>query len=234
MGILAGLGERESRAREMEEMKKSDEGAGWEVFVANGWGSVIAEAALAVAGIGFERVEVDPEKESEGRERWFRANALRQLPTVIVPGGEVLTESAAIVLRVAEVAPGSGLAPGVDAPERVRFLRWLAFLVGAVYPTFTFGDDPTRWVKTGSQELRESTDAARKRLMGQLEEAAAEGGPWFLGERFSAIDIYVTAMSHWRPRQAWYAESCPRLAAIAAGAKKHPALGEVWARNFPG
>jgi hypothetical protein len=32
------------------------------------------------------------------------------------------------------------------APERAKFLRWLVFIVANIYPTFTYADDPSRFV----------------------------------------------------------------------------------------
>jgi GST-like protein len=58
-------------------------------------------------------------------------------------------------------------------------------------------------------------------------------GPWFLGESFSALDIYVAVMTRWRPRRAWFSENCVRLHAIAAKADVEPRLGAVLLRNFP-
>jgi GST-like protein len=69
------------------------------------------------------------------------------------------------------------------------------------------------------------------RLWGIVEEAA--GAPWFLGDRFSALDIYVAAMTRWRPKRPWFAEHAPRLHAIALAADAEPRLAQVWARNYP-
>jgi len=57
-------------------------------------------------------------------------------------------------------------------------------------------------------------------------------GPWFLGERRSALDLYVSVMTRWQPRRAWFAEETPRLAAIAAAIDRDPKLAPVWAANF--
>jgi GST-like protein len=208
----------------------SDKPAPWRVFAVRGWGSVIAEAVLTVAGIPFERDEADPSVPGPGRDRLLAANPLGQLPTVVLPDGTILTESAAIVLRAADLAPHAGLAPLPDEPGRTAFLRWLVFLVAALYPTFTYGDDPKRWVQTGSDELRRSTDDHRKTLWQQLESIA--GAPWLLGESFSALDIYVCAMSRWRPGRAWFSEHCPRLLTIAQAVDRRPDLAPVWAANF--
>jgi GST-like protein len=200
----------------------------WKVYAQNGWGSAIAEAALAIAGVPYERVIVD----MSGDRAALRAhNPLAQVPTLVLPDGSVLTESAAIVLRLADLVPAAGLVPPPDAPERATFLRWLVFLVGAIYPTFTYGDEPARWVGEGAKDaLRRSTDEHRLGLWRQVESAA--GAPWFLGERFSALDLYVGVMTQWRPNQPWFAEHAPRLAAIARSCARRDDLAAVWRANF--
>lgn len=58
----------------------------------------------------------------------------------------MLTESAAMTLWIGDRSPGSGIVPAKGDPTRATFFRWLAFLVAAVYPTFTYGDVTDRWV----------------------------------------------------------------------------------------
>jgi GST-like protein len=59
------------------------------------------------------------------------------------------------------------------------------------------------------------------------------GAPWFLGERLSAIDLYLAVMTRWRPGPDWFAARCPRLAARARRAAALDAVAPVIARNFP-
>jgi GST-like protein len=79
--------------------------------------------------------------------------------------------------------------------------------------------------------LRESTHAHRKKLWLHLEEHVVQG-PWFLGERFSALDLYAAAMVRWRPRREWFREHCPKVAAIADALDGHPKLKALWLANF--
>ena len=58
-------------------------------------------------------------------------------------------------------------------------------------------------------------------------------GPWFLGARFSAIDMFIAAMTQWRPQRAWFVAHSPRLTAIATSTDVLPELTSVWMRNFP-
>jgi GST-like protein len=54
-----------------------------------------------------------------------------------------------------------------------------------------------------------------------------------LGKRFSALDLYVTVMTHWRPGQAWFTAECPALTAVAREAALEPNVARVLRRNFP-
>jgi GST-like protein len=81
------------------------------VFSAPGWGSTIAEAAFAWTGIPFERVLVEVDTPSRSRDRLRAANPLGQVPTIVLPAGQVLTQSAAIILYLGDLVPDAGLVP---------------------------------------------------------------------------------------------------------------------------
>ena len=204
------------------------------LFGRPGWGSVLVEAQLAWLGLDhdFEAVD-DLFASAEARDKLARVNPIAQVPTLILEDGQVMTESAAITLHLADLTGRQDLVPPPDAAERPEFLRWLIFVVANIYPTFTFADDPARFVPDAAARdgFRRAVDAYQQRLWQIVEEAAK--GPWFLGERFSALDIYVCAMSRWRPRRPWFAEQAPKLHAIATKADELPTLKPVWARNFP-
>ena len=202
----------------------------WRVLGCRGCGSVIVEAVLVLAGIAYDREEVDYTQAGPARDRLLALNPLGQVPAVVLPDGLVMTESAAIALHVDELVPDAGLLPAPRDPLRREALRWLVFLVAAVYPTFAYGDEPEKWVGDAGPRLSESTLAHRRKLWQQLEGAAR--GPWFLGPRFSLLDVYIAAMTRWRPRRAWFAEHCPKLSAIATALDDEPRLRALWAANF--
>ena len=57
-------------------------------------------------------------------------------------------------------------------------------------------------------------------------------GPWFLGDRRSAIDLYLAAMTRWRPGVLWFAKNAPKLTAIAKRASELPEVAPIITRNF--
>jgi GST-like protein len=204
------------------------------LYGASGSGSMVVEAALALAGAPVRIIDVPWEQTGWESSVLKDLNPLGQLPTLLLPSGEVMTESAAIVLHVADRSPGTNLAPPADHPDRTAFLRWLVFLVSAVYPTFTYGDVPKRWVdgdEEAGKKLRKGTDEHRQMLWRYLEGIVGE--PWFLGETFSALDVYIWLMRWWRPGREWFAAECPRLDAVGRRSEALPAVAQVQGRNFP-
>jgi GST-like protein len=199
-----------------------------------GWGSTIVEAQLVWYGLPytFEPVE-DLFRTPDADAKLKKVNPLAQVPTLEMPNGGVMSESAAITLLLADITGKDSLVPGPKAAERAKFLRWLVFIVANIYPTFTYADDPARFVSVNAARdpFRAATDAYAQRLWRQIEREA--GSPWFLGERFSALDIYIGVMTRWRPRRGWFETETPHLFAIAHRADQLPELGEVWKRNFP-
>jgi GST-like protein len=198
------------------------------------WGSAIVEAQLAWLGLPFDYVEVgDLFESAAAREALGRVNPLAQVPTLVLPDASVMTESAAITLHLADATGRDDLVPPPGSPGRAPFLRWLVFLVANVYPTFTYADDPRRFVddEGAAQAFAAAVGAYRERLWGMVESAA--GTPWFLGDRFSAIDLYLAVMTHWRPGRRWFEQHAPKLAAIARRAGDEPRLRAVWQHNFP-
>ena len=197
-----------------------------------GCGNAIVESAFNVAGIPVDYEEVDYSDDSPTRPRLLQVNPLGQVPTLVLPDGTVMTESLAMLHYIDDMAPQAGLIPPKGDPLRPVFYRWAVFFVAAVYPTYTYGDDPKKWVPdaAGSKCLRDSTDEHRKKLWAQIE--AEVKGPWFLGGRFSALDLYLAAMTRWRPGRLWFEKHAPKAVQSATRATALPAVAPVMARNF--
>jgi GST-like protein len=189
------------------------------------------ECAFTLAGIDFAYEEVDYSADTT-RARLLQFNPLAQVPTLVLPDGTVMTESLAMIHWANDIAPKAGLIPGVGDSLRPIFYRWALFLVAAIYPTFTYGDEPKRWVpnEEGAKQLRQSTDEHRQKMWLELE--AIAGSPWFLGERRTALDLYVACMTRWRPGRKWFKANTPRLVAIARNAITLPELAPAMQKNF--
>jgi GST-like protein len=195
-------------------------------------GSLIVELALALAGLRCTMTDVPYLQDGPARQRLLRLNPLGQVPTLVLEDGTVMTESAAILLYIDGIAPQAGLIPPPGAPGRAAFLNRLIWLVAAVYPTFTYGDEPARWAPAGeaADMLRERTDTRRQTMFLEWERDFGPG-PFAAGASITALDLYLVAMTRWRPKGGWFPLHTPRLAAASALAAAQPALAPVVARH---
>jgi len=152
----------------------------------------------------------------------------------VLPGGEVLTESAAMVLHLDDLAPLAGLLPRQGDARRPGALNQLVVIVAAIYPTVTFSDPPENWTLPGppANRLGERLGSRKEELWRQ-HEAAAAPTPFLHGERPGGIDLYVAVMTHWRPGPGWFQANTPKLVGVAKAVAGFPSVAPIIARHFP-
>lgn len=84
--------------------------------------------ALAEADVAFDYVEIDLFRGGARTPEFLALNPAGKVP-VLVDGEEIVTESAAICLHVAERNSGCGLVPDAASPARTQCYRWLSFVL---------------------------------------------------------------------------------------------------------
>ena len=119
------------------------------VYGAEGSGSVAVEATLTLLGAPYKVVEAVTWVEREAQERVAPVNPMRQVPAIVLPSGEIMTESAAILLYLADLHPQARLAPLPTDPTRAQFLRWMMYVSSAIYSMFWIKGDPMRLAQIG-------------------------------------------------------------------------------------
>jgi glutathione S-transferase len=156
-------------------------------------------AALAEIGVPYELALVERDHNGQSPPAYLALNPSGRVPT-LEDGGLVLTESAAILLYLADRFPEAGLAP--PPGERAQLYRWLVFLTNTVqtallrfvYPE-RYGDGAVR--ATAAEELRVLFD----RIDGEL-----AGREWLAGRSRSAADLFLFMVTRWGRHldpQAW-------------------------------
>jgi GST-like protein len=159
---------------------------------------------------------------------------MRQVPALELPTGEVMTESAAILVRLAELHPQARLGPGADDPARGQFLRWMSFVSSAIYAHYWLKDDPSRLVADAAlhADVNARIEARILACWGVME-AQTTPGRYILSETPSVLDLYVTVVSRFRPRRARFYGVAPRLGEVVRRLDADPRLADLWARRYP-
>jgi GST-like protein len=199
-----------------------------------GTGSVIVEAAMSLLGKRYEVIEEPALTSPDRASRAAAVNPMRQVPALILPDGQVITESAAILIWLADRYPGARLAPSVADPRRAAFLRWMAFVSSQIYALFWIRDDPTRLAADPAHAavIRERTAARITHCWGAMNDHI-EPGDYLLGGDLGVLDLYVAVISRWGPgRRAFYA-AAPKMAPVVRRVDADPRLAALWAGRYP-
>jgi glutathione S-transferase len=119
-----------------------------------------------------------------------RLNPIRQVPVLGTDGGEILTENAAVLTFLGEMADETSLAPrtGID---RYRLSQWLCFIGTEVHKAVF-----TPLLSTNSNEGAKAfaRGLARTRLSAVNEHLARNN---FLLPQFSVADAYLFVVLNW-------------------------------------
>ena len=200
-----------------------------------GWGSAIVELQLAFYGLPYALITAgNVHQDPVARAALGRVNPLIQVPTMVMDNGEVMTESAAMTLLLADIAKSDALVPRARTKDRAAFFRWLVFPVASIYPSFVYSDAPERFVPGNRGETYQLNVIEHRKSMWKVMEAECtkRGGRFFLGKRMTAIDFFLACMVHWRPREDWFKAETPHLWQAAETVWALPQVAEAYRRNF--
>jgi GST-like protein len=205
------------------------------VYGAAGSGSVPVEATLTLLGLPYEVVEA-PTWEGEAQQaRVAAVNPMRQVPALVLPSGEVMTESAAILVWLADRYASGELAPRIEDERRAAFLRWMVYVPAAIYSMFWVRDEPSRLAgdDPARQELIRDRTAERIAECWRIMGSQLQPGAYLLGERMTVLDLYVAVASRWTPRRRRFYAEAPALADAVRRVDADPRLRDFWAARFP-
>lgn len=204
------------------------------VFGAVGSGSIPVEATLTLLGIPYELIEGITWQDEAARKRVEAVNPMRQVPAVVFPSGEIMTESAAILIHLADAYPEARLAPPIGDPRRAQYLRWMAYVSSSIYALFWIKGDPMRLAATKSDAPR-VIDRVHERIAACWAnmDKQINSGRYILGDELTVLDLYVTVVSRFGPWRTRFYRTAPKLAEIVRRVDADPRLKEFWARRYP-
>ena len=212
---------------------------GYTVYGASGSGSMPVEAALTLMGQPFRVVEAVTWEGDAERDKVAVVNPMRQIPALVTPEGETITESAAILLWLTERHPEAGLAPLPGDARRGQFLRWMSFIPAAIYSMYWVRDVPSRLVGEDDAAQAVLLERTAERIAGcwavmesQIRPGLEPGG-FLTGPTVSVLDLYVTVASRWTPRRKRFAEVAPGMAEVVRRVDALPALQAFWSGRWP-
>ena len=199
-----------------------------------GTASMTPHLLLCELGVPFELKLVDRAGGAHKRPEYLKLNPNGLIP-VLVDGELVLYETAAIVLHLVDSHPAAGLAPGaLGNAERAQFYKWLIWLANSVQAMMRHYFYSDRMVAPGNAagalEVKAQAETMLGAMFDQIDaQFASHGGPWLLGERFSALDPYLFMLCRWSRGFARPARTLPHIAPFLERMLARPAVQRVLA-----
>ena len=195
-------------------------------------GSAAVEALLMECGVAFELINVARQPDGSIPQSFRQINPRAEVPTLALADDSIMTESAAMMIFIADLNPAAGLAPAIDSPERARYLRWIMFFATAVYAADLRMYYPQRF----------STDVAhaggiKAKAIADMEgdfdifAAALGDGPFLLGPKMSAADIYIAMIISWAADVHQLFARHRNIKQLYERVAARPMIAKAWARN---
>jgi len=195
------------------------------LYYSPGTASMVVHLALLETGAPHELKLVDLDAKAQRDPAYLELNPRGVVPTLVVDG-QPLSESAALLMLLAERHPDSPLAPPPGTPERAAWYQWIVYLSNTLMSAYRFWFYP--------QEL-DDTPAVRGALQRRIEGAwdlldahLAAQGPYLLGERFSGADLLLTMLMRWSRNMPRPATEWPALMRLADLVRARPS----WQRLY--
>lgn len=181
--------------------------------------SLSPHIALREAGLAFElcRVDLRAQRTVDG-EDYRVINPKGYVPALRLPDGSLLTEGAVIVQYIADLRPGSGLAPAWGTRERYRLQEWLVYISTELHKQFSPLFSPT--LDDAQRRRAERTLIARASLL----EAQLTRSPFLLGDTFTVADGYAFAVLGWARKVKLSLAPFPCLIRYLARIAERPAV----------
>ena len=150
----------------------------------------MTRALLEELGVAYELCTIDFRNNEQLSPEYRAINPMGKVPT-IRHGGDVITETVAIFVYLADRFRAAGLAPDLDDPQRGSYLRWLVFYAACFEPALS-----DRAMKREPAPRAQSPYADFDTVVGTLTDQL-DKGPYLLGERFTAADVLWASALRW-------------------------------------
>jgi GST-like protein len=199
-------------------------------------GAVAIEAALVLVGAEHRIVRASTWEPGPGLDELATLNPMKQVPTLRLPDGQVMTESAAILIELGLRYPASGLLPKAPA-HRAQATRALVFIAANCYSNVSISDYPERWSEGARKPTRERVRASARQRLYEAWDLFADTfapDPFIAGSAPGAPDLLAAVVSHWSGARQHLKRSRPDFTALLDRIEAHPSLADIFRRHWPG
>ncbi|WP_053154506.1 glutathione S-transferase family protein [Pseudomonas sp. Pf153] len=197
-------------------------------------GSSAVEIALCLCGVPYRRIDAYSTEDSEAATELEALNPLKQVPTLQLPDGSVLTEAAAILIHLGLTFPASKLLPD-DPGLRAQAIRGLVYIAANCYTPIGIIDFPERWLEADDDTRQQLVSGTQQRLYRNWALFADQfpAQPFLGGHEPGALDILAAVITKWQGTREAMLRARPAFHDVLERIDHHPRVAPVLSQHWP-
>jgi len=201
------------------------------LYYARGTIAIATAIALHEAGLEFEPVRLDFRAGDQTTPEYQAINPKGRVPALVTDQG-ILTETAAILDYIADIAPAAGLRPS-DPFEAVRMREAMCYLASTMHVNHAHKARGHRWA-----DQQSSFDDMTAKSVQTMTDSAAYienhmlQGPYVLGETFSLADPYLYVACSWLEGDGVTVADYPKILGFIEAMRARASVAQVIADDM--
>lgn len=198
------------------------------LYYSPGTASMVVHLALLETGAPYELRLVDFERDAQHSDEYLKLNPRGVVPTLLIDG-RPRSESAALLMMLAERHPEAKLIPPPNTPERDAWLQWVVYLSNTLMSAYRLWFYPAELGATEhTPELRAALRKKIEAIWDLLDAQLAKDGPYLLGAAFSGVDLLLTMLLRWSRNMPRPATEWPALKRLADLVRARPSWQKLY------
>lgn len=159
--------------------------------------ALASHIALEEAGLRHEALRLDFASGAQTKPEYLAVNPKGRVPALVTERG-VLTETPAILLYIAQIAPQAKLAPLDDVFELARLQAFNSYLCSTVHVAHAHLRRGKRWAdeEVSIADMKRKVPLNMADCFGLIERELF-AGPWVMGAQYTVCDPYLFTIAKW-------------------------------------
>ncbi len=179
----------------------------YELYGKAGSISDVIRGVLEEIGAPYKIHKIDLSAGDQHQPEFRSLNPVGRIP-VLIDDGQVISETAAIILHLLDQHPESSIAPATGAADRPVFYKWLIYIASTLQPAYSRFFYPERFTTEPEQVdgILQQVHVDLTSYWKIIDTVLANPGPFVMGRQFSALDIYLQVLASWHQPEGMIAE----------------------------
>ncbi|WP_338011167.1 glutathione S-transferase family protein [Neptunomonas antarctica] len=163
-----------------------------------GGANMATHALLEELSVDYQLIEIDLARKMQRTPEYLAINPNGKVPTLL-HNGDIIYESAAILLYLLDQHPESDLSPPPTSPQRGRYYQSLIWMSNTLQEAANRWAHPEHYCdnKEGQASLKIKASRELERCWQVIESDLSNQGPWISGETLSGADFHLFMIAYW-------------------------------------